>query len=261
MPTKKAKKATKKAVKRKSVKSVKYSYDFGQKTDGSSKLGSYSAVKVPISQRWPASASPSLLVSPSRLTSAPTSTTTVAGIPKHLLVKLKLPSLKSKKSAKSGQPKTLLLSVRSGARESMPGMMDTILNLGLNDKTVKALAKESGNAAFAYDCYRRFIQMYGDVVMGVQALNENDHCPFEGILEKVRKEAGVELDNELTSKDLKELIKRTKQSSKTYWCRFSPRCLRATLGFCERRVQLMAERASNTLPPQIRHPCCLGYGC
>ena len=75
---------------------------------------------------------------------------------------------------------------------------------------MKALAKESGNAAFAYDCYRRFIQMYGDVVMGVQALNENDHCPFEGILEKLRKEAGVELDNELTAKDLKELIKRYK---------------------------------------------------
>ena len=104
----------------------------------------------------------------------------------------------------------LLVSVRSGARASMPGMMDTILNLGLNDKTVKALAKESGNAAFAYDCYRRFIQMYGDVVMGVQAVNENDHCPFEGILEKVRKEAGVKLDNELTAKDLKELIKRYK---------------------------------------------------
>ena len=85
------------------------------------------------------------------------------------------------------QKKPLLLSVRSGARESMPGMMDTILNLGLNDKTVVALAKDSGNEAFAYDCYRRFIQMYGDVVMGVQATHENEHCPFEAALEKLRK--------------------------------------------------------------------------
>ena len=92
----------------------------------------------------------------------------------------------------------------------MPGMMDTVLNLGLNDKTVKALAEESGNEAFAYDCYRRFIQMYGDVVMGVQAITENDHCPFEGALEKLRKEVGVEFDNQLSAEDLKELIKRYK---------------------------------------------------
>ena len=75
--------------------------------------------------------------------------------------------------------KPLLLSVRSGARDSMPGMMDTILNLGLNDETVEALASTSGNRRFAWDCYRRFIQMYGDVVMGVQKHPEDDHDPFE----------------------------------------------------------------------------------
>ena len=109
-----------------------------------------------------------------------------------------------------GDRKPLLLSVRSGARESMPGMMDTILNLGLNDKTVEALAAESGNPAFAYDCYRRFISMYGDVVMGVQPLHENDHEPFDACLDKLKKEIGVELDNQLTADDLKELIKRFK---------------------------------------------------
>ena len=84
--------------------------------------------------------------------------------------------------------KPLLLSVRSGARDSMPGMMDTILNLGLNDETVEALATASGNSRFAWDCYRRFIQMYGDVVMGVQKLPSEDHDPFEAIIEDFKKE-------------------------------------------------------------------------
>jgi len=102
----------------------------------------------------------------------------------------------------------LLFSVRSGARESMPGMMDTILNLGLNDKTVVALAEKSGNEAFAYDCYRRFIQMYGDVVMGVQAKDDTEAEPFEEVLHALKEEVGVELDNELTAENLKELISR-----------------------------------------------------
>ncbi len=94
----------------------------------------------------------------------------------------------------------LLLSVRSGARVSMPGMMDTVLNLGLNDVTVEALAEKSGNARFAWDSYRRFIQMYGDVVMGVE------HQLFEDALAKKRKEQGVKLDNELSVEALKELV-------------------------------------------------------
>ncbi|MFM7206804.1 MAG: PEP/pyruvate-binding domain-containing protein, partial [Planctomycetaceae bacterium] len=80
----------------------------------------------------------------------------------------------------------LLVSVRSGARDSMPGMMDTILNLGLNDETVKGLAEATGNARFAYDSYRRFIQMYGDVVMGVQKRHENEHDPFEEAMEGLK---------------------------------------------------------------------------
>ena len=103
----------------------------------------------------------------------------------------------------------LLLSVRSGARESMPGMMDTILNLGLNDETVEALATSSGNARFAWDSYRRFIQMYGDVVMGVQKLPSEDEEPFELVIEKVKKQrlknAHAE-DTALSADDLKVLV-------------------------------------------------------
>ena len=87
---------------------------------------------------------------------------------------------------KSAMP--LLVSVRSGARDSMPGMMDTILNLGLNDETVLALVKASENERFAWDCYRRFIQMYGDVVMGVQKRAGEDHEPFEVVIEELKHE-------------------------------------------------------------------------
>src|ERR1700692_1423901 len=82
----------------------------------------------------------------------------------------------------------LLVAVRSGARDSMPGMMDTILNLGLNDETVLALVKATNNERFAWDCYRRFIQMYGDVVMGVQKRPGEDHDPFESVIEHLKDE-------------------------------------------------------------------------
>ncbi len=104
----------------------------------------------------------------------------------------------------------LLFSVRSGSRESMPGMMDTILNLGLNDEAVVGLAKKTGNARFAWDCYRRFVQMYGDVVMGVQSRSENEHEPFEVVMSGLKDEVGVALDNELTDAHLKELVNRFK---------------------------------------------------
>ena len=104
----------------------------------------------------------------------------------------------------------LLVSVRSGARDSMPGMMDTILNLGLNDETVEGLTEVSGNSRFAWDCYRRFIQMYGDVVMGVHARNEEEEDPFHHVLEKLKERAGVSVDSDLTTRDLKELVKRYK---------------------------------------------------
>ncbi len=100
----------------------------------------------------------------------------------------------------------LLLSVRSGARSSMPGMMDTILNLGLNDKTVEGLARETEDPRFARDCYRRFIQMYGDVVMGVRPNDDHSEDPFDEILGKARTRAGVETDAELEAEELAGLI-------------------------------------------------------
>jgi pyruvate,orthophosphate dikinase len=106
----------------------------------------------------------------------------------------------------------LLVSVRSGARDSMPGMMDTILNLGLNDQTVEALSSKTGNPRFAWDCYRRFVQMYGDVVLGVQKGPDEDHEPFETVIETLKAERHhkhIE-DTALTADDLKELVKRFK---------------------------------------------------
>jgi pyruvate,orthophosphate dikinase len=106
----------------------------------------------------------------------------------------------------------LLVSVRSGARDSMPGMMDTILNLGLNDRTVEALAAKTNNPRFAWDCYRRFVQMYGDVVLGVQKRPDEDHEPFETVIEKLKHErhhGGVE-DTKLSVEDLRELVTRFK---------------------------------------------------
>ena len=104
----------------------------------------------------------------------------------------------------------LLLSVRSGARASMPGMMDTILNLGLNDQAVEGLARIAGNERFAWDSYRRFVQMYGDVVMGLKPVKKEDHDPFEVLIEMVKDKRGVELDTELDTADLKELVARFK---------------------------------------------------
>ncbi len=104
----------------------------------------------------------------------------------------------------------LLLSVRSGARASMPGMMDTILNLGLNDEAVEGLARKMGNDRFAWDSYRRFVQMYGDVVMGLKPVSKEDHDPFEVIIDMVKDEKGVKLDTDLDADDLRELVQRFK---------------------------------------------------
>jgi pyruvate,orthophosphate dikinase len=96
----------------------------------------------------------------------------------------------------------LLVSVRSGARASMPGMMDTILNLGLNDKVVEGLTRKTGNARFVWDSYRRFVQMYGDVVLGMKPTKKDDIDPFEAIIEEAKQVKGVKLDNELEVADL-----------------------------------------------------------
>ncbi len=108
----------------------------------------------------------------------------------------------------------LLVSVRSGARTSMPGMMDTVLNLGLNDQTVQGLIKKTNNPRFGYDCYRRFVAMYGDVVMGLKPEGKDDVDPFEEILEAKKHERGVEYDTDLTTDDLKELVAEFKKAIK-----------------------------------------------
>ncbi|MDR2805633.1 MAG: pyruvate, phosphate dikinase [Dysgonamonadaceae bacterium] len=107
-----------------------------------------------------------------------------------------------------------LVSVRSGARVSMPGMMDTVLNLGLNDEAVEGIAQKSGNERFAWDSYRRFVQMYGDVVLGMKPASKTEIDPFEEIMEEVKKARGVELDTELTVADLKELVIKFKSAVK-----------------------------------------------
>ncbi|MFZ0944794.1 MAG: pyruvate, phosphate dikinase [Syntrophobacteraceae bacterium] len=112
---------------------------------------------------------------------------------------------------KFGDPENpLLVSVRSGAALSMPGMMDTILNLGLNDHTVAGLIKQAGDERFAYDCYRRLVEMYGDVVLGLKPQAKDERDPFDMLIEEMRKKRGVEFDNQLAASDLKELIQRYK---------------------------------------------------
>lgn len=108
----------------------------------------------------------------------------------------------------------LLVSVRSGARVSMPGMMDTVLNLGLNDDAVGGIAKKSGNERFAWDSYRRFVQMYGDVVLGLKPQSKEDIDPFEEIMEEMKASKGIELDTEFTTDDLKQLVKLFKAAVK-----------------------------------------------
>lgn len=110
----------------------------------------------------------------------------------------------------------LLLSVRSGSRASMPGMMDTVLNLGLNDKAVKAIAKNSGNERFAWDSYRRFVAMYGDVVLDLKPKTKDDIDPFEHLLDELKEEKGYKLDTELTTDDLKHLVKNFKDAIKEH---------------------------------------------
>ena len=110
----------------------------------------------------------------------------------------------------------LLVSVRSGARASMPGMMDTVLNLGMNDATVETMAEKSGNPRFAWDSYRRFVQMYGDVVLGMKPKSKTDIDPFEAIMDEVKEEKGVKSDTDLDVDDLKELVKRFKAAVKEY---------------------------------------------
>ncbi|MCC8035218.1 MAG: pyruvate, phosphate dikinase [Rikenellaceae bacterium] len=122
------------------------------------------------------------------------------------------------------QTNPLLVSVRSGARASMPGMMDTILNLGLNDITVEAIANRTGNPRFAWDSYRRFVQMYGDVVLGMKPESKEDHDPFEEIIDLMKEEKGVQNDTDLTTEDLKEMVARFKEAVKKQTGEDFPTC-------------------------------------
>jgi len=130
-------------------------------------------------------------------------------------VRTALTKVEKAMGAKFGDAKNpLLVSIRSGARASMPGMMDTILNLGLNDKTVAGLVAKTKNERFVYDSYRRFVQMYGDVVLGLKPVNKDDIDPFEEIIEAKKHAKGVKLDTELTAEDLKELVVKFKAAIK-----------------------------------------------
>ena len=125
----------------------------------------------------------------------------------------RLAALEERTGRRLGDPeRPLLVSVRSGAVFSMPGMMDTILNLGLSDQTVEALAAKTKNPRFAWDCYRRFVQMYGDVVLGVQKRPEEDHEPFETVIAGLKHERYAQdiEDTKLSVDDLKELVTRFK---------------------------------------------------
>ncbi len=132
-------------------------------------------------------------------------------------VKQNLQKLEALTGMTFGDPSgPLLVSVRSGAAVSMPGMMDTVLNLGLNDETVEGLANKTGNERFAYDSYRRLIQMYGDVVLSIKPDGDSDANPFDKILEQKKEEKGVSLDTELDASDLREVVSSFKELISTY---------------------------------------------
>ena len=222
------------ATKRSSVKSndPKYVYDFGKKTDGDAKqkellggkganLAEMAKIGLPVPPGFTITTEVCTYFYDHKRT-----------YPKCLddQIKASVATMEKQLGKKLGDmKKPLLLSVRSGARDSMPGMMDTILNLGLNDDTVGALAEASGNARFAWDCYRRFIQMYGDVVMGVQKLPSEDHDPFEHIIEEFKKEIfpqekGEVDDSRISAAQMQELVGRFKSLVKKRSGKDFPTC-------------------------------------
>ena len=131
--------------------------------------------------------------------------------------------LMNAKFGSKGEAFPLLVSVRSGARVSMPGMMDTVLNLGMNDDAVKIVAEKSGNARFAWDSYRRFVQMYGGVVMGVAAA-KGEHDPFEAEIDKLKLEKNIASDTDFTTEDLQILVKKFKEVVKNKTGKDFPTC-------------------------------------
>ncbi|QXD31143.1 pyruvate, phosphate dikinase [Candidatus Pelagisphaera phototrophica] len=211
MPSKKTAKKAKKVASKRAPKAAKYVYSFGKKTDGNAKMknllggkGANLAEMARIGLPVPGGFTITTDVCVEYYKNGRVYPAALKG---QIATAIKICEKESGKKF-GDQKNPLLFSVRSGARESMPGMMDTILNLGLNDKTVEALKVKSGNGRFAYDCYRRFVQMYGDVVMGVQSRTENEPDPFEHALHLVKKEVGVTIDSDLTEENNKEVIKR-----------------------------------------------------
>ncbi len=215
MPARKTNKSTKRAAR---PKAPKYVYAFGKTTDGSktmrdllggkgANLAEMAAIGLPVPPGFTISTEVCSYFYdngrryPDRLTAD---------------VEAAIAEVESQQGKGFGSRENpLLLSVRSGARESMPGMMDTILNLGLNDETVEGLAARTSNPRFAYDCYRRFIQMYGGVVMEVGAATQEGHDPFDATMEGLKGELGRTQDTELTAADLRQLVKRYKRLIKS----------------------------------------------
>jgi pyruvate,orthophosphate dikinase len=218
MPVKKTKNTSRSAAPAQSKKATQYVYAFGRKTDGGSamrnllggkgaNLAEMASIGLPVPPGFTISTEVCSYFYDNQRRYPPQLTgdveTAIAEVEEQ----------QSKGFGNRDNP--LLLSVRSGARESMPGMMDTILNLGLNDETVEGLAKRTSNPRFAYDCYRRFIQMYGGVVMGVTAATQESHDPFDALMDGLKHELHKTQDTQLTADDLKELVKRYKRLIKT----------------------------------------------
>ncbi len=211
-----AKKAAKKAPSKAAAKNVKYVYSFGQKTDGDATMrnllggkGANLAEMANIGLPVPPGFTITTEVCTYFYDNGRTYPASLQAEMETAVAKMEK-EMGTKFGATEGMP--LLVAVRSGARDSMPGMMDTILNLGLNEASVEALTKATDNPRFAWDCYRRFIQMYGDVVLGVQAGPDEDVEPFEGVIHAFKHETyGKDIiDSELTAEDQMELVSRFK---------------------------------------------------
>jgi len=157
--------------------------------------------------------------------------------------------------------KPLLVSCRSGARVSMPGMMDTVLNIGLNEQTLKGLIDSTGNERFAWDSYRRFVQMYGDVVLDLKPQKKGEIDPFEHIMDELKHERGVKLDTELNVKDLQELVKRFKKAVKERKGKDFPEDpMEQMWGAVASVFGSWKQRAGHRLPAAVRLPVRLGHG-
>ena len=156
----------------------------------------------------------------------------------------------------------LLVSIRSGARESMPGMMDTVLNLGLNDRTVQGLIHRTQNPRFAYDSYRRFVQMYADVVLGLKPKERTERDPFEEILEQRNKTRHARFDTELAAKDLEAVVTAFKELVKSRTGKNSLTIPRNNFGVPSGRcLWFMEQRSRRCLPRTLPHSAHLGDGC